>query len=421
MSILDKGLAAIGLERRGKTIDQIAQELDGLRPSRTGIRVSVDTATEVSTVLACASVIANGCGVPDLHVMRRLDGENTEKARDDAAYRVFHRRPNEFQTAIEFRTQLTLHAALTGRGLAIPTFGTRGQLLELLPVLPHMVTNQTLRRWELEYLIADEFGPIGKFRHDQLFVIRNRMWDQISGLSAVRKAREAIGLALSAEENVAGLQRHGHKPGGILTTEQKLSKEAIDRLKSAWEKGTTGKNAYKTPVLDGGMEYKQMAMTAVDAQTNETRRLQIEEICRVFEVFPQIVGHTDKTATFASAEAFFSAHNRLTVGKWQKIWCEAGDEFLLDGKGPLFLEFDNRNMNAASLKDRGEYYGKALGAGGSPAWMTQNEVRAELGLPPKEGGDKLPKPTNAIMDGGEGENDDENGENDDDGAENGEI
>jgi len=91
--------------------------------------------------------------------------------------------------------------------------------------------------------------------------------------------------------------------------------------------------------------------------------------------------------------------NRLTIGKWQKNWVEKTDEFILDGDGPLFAEFDNRLMNGASLKDTGEYYAKALGAGGAPPWMTQNEVRAEHGLPPISGGDELFKPTNAVISG----------------------
>jgi hypothetical protein len=32
----------------------------------------------------------------------------------------------------------------------------------------------------------------------------------------------------------------------------------------------------------------------------ETRRLQVEEVCRAFGVFPIMVGHSDKAATFAS-------------------------------------------------------------------------------------------------------------------------
>jgi hypothetical protein len=47
-----------------------------------------------------------------------------------------------------------------------------------------------------------------------------------------------------------------------------------------------------------------------------------------------------------------------------------------------------------AAKDRAEYYAKALGSGGSPAWMTQNEVREDDGLDPLDGGDELPRPTN---------------------------
>ncbi len=385
------------LFRRSKSIDQIAKELDELGRSRQGTRaVTNKTALEVTTVLACVDAIASGCAVPDLHVMRDLGENKKERARNEKIYRVLHRRPNEFQTAMEFRETLTMHAALTGNGFALPV-KVKGEVVELLPVLPEWVTIEQSRRYEIKYRINDEFGPLGVFDHDQIFHLRNRSWDRVQGLSAVKLAREAIGLSMAAEDNVSSLQKRAGKPGGILTTEKRLGPETIARLKTAWKTATTGKNAYSTPVLDQGTKYLQTAMTAVDQQTLETRRMQVEEICRAYGVFPQIVMHTDKTATFASAEAFFSAHSRLTVGKWQKNWAEKLDEFVLDGGGPLFVEFDNRALNAASLKDTGEYYAKALGSGGAPPWLTQNEVRADLGYPPMSGGDELFKPTNAIL------------------------
>lgn len=392
-----------------KKIDQIATEIDGgLSRKSAGQIVNRSTALDVTTVLACVDAIATGCAMPEMYVMRDLGGGQKERAKDDPAYRVLNRRPNEWQTAMEFRETLTMHAALTGNGYAIPT-KVDGKLSELLPVLPHMVVINQLSRYEFEYLVTDEFGMVGRFRHDQIFHLRNRSWDRVQGLDAVSKARAAIGLSMAAEENVASLQAHGGKPGGLLSTDQKLAPETVERLKLAWEKGTTGKNAYRTPVLDAGIKYSQMAMTAVDQQTLETRRMQVEEICRAFGVFPQIVMHTDKTATFASAEAFFAAHTRLTIGKWQANWRQKLDEFVLDGAGPLFVEFDNRELNAAPLKDRGTYFAQALGAGGGPPWMTQNEVRAELGLPPKAGGDELFRPTNAVI----GENGKDDEENDD--------
>lgn len=39
-------------------------------------------------------------------------------------------------------------------------------------------------------------------------------------------------------------------------------------------------------------------------------------------------------------------------------------------------------MMRGDFKDQAENHAKALGAGGTPAWMTQNEVRAELGMNP---------------------------------------
>lgn len=292
---------------------------------------------------------------------------------------------------------LTLHAAITDNGFALPTYDTDGKLLELLPLMPHWVTIEQSRRYQIQYRVTDEFGQVGVFEPDRIFHLRNRCWEQIRGLDSVRAAREAIGLSMAAEDNISFLQKQGGKPGGILTTDNALSAEVVNKLQQEWASGTTGKNAYKTIILDNGLKYHAMAMTAVDQQTLETRRMQVEEICRAFGVFPQIVMHTDKTATFASAEAFFAAHSRLTIGKWQKNWAEKLDEFVLDGEGPLFVEFDNRALNGASLKDTGEYYARALGAGGAPPWMTQNEVRAERGLPPKPSGDELFKPSNAVI------------------------
>ena len=44
-------------------------------------------------------------------------------------------------------------------------------------------------------------------------------------------------------------------------------------------------------------------MTGVDQQLIETRKHQIEEICRAFRVMPIMVGFSDKAATYASARS----------------------------------------------------------------------------------------------------------------------
>jgi HK97 family phage portal protein len=127
-----------------------------------------------------------------------------------------------------------------------------------------------------------------------------------------------------------------------------------------------------------------MTMTSVDAQYIETRRMQIEEIARVFRVQPIMMMQADKAATFASAEQMFRNHLVHTLGPWIARFEEAANRDILANETGLRVDLDERNLLRGDFKDQAEYYAKALGAGGTPAWMTQNEVRAEIGLNPVE-------------------------------------
>ena len=184
-------------------------------------------------------------------------------------------------------------------------------------------------------------------------------------------------------------------PGGVLSVKSKLDDAAVTRLKAAWVQHQEGlRNKFKTAVLDMDATWTPMAATGVDSQHLETRRFQIEEICRAMRVFPQMVGHTDKTATFASAEAFFLAHVIHSLMPWIRRWEEKIDATLLADvkEDNLAAYFNVRALLRGDATSTSNYYKAALGAGNAPAWMTQDEVRDCEGLNPM-GGDaaKLPE------------------------------
>jgi HK97 family phage portal protein len=155
-------------------------------------------------------------------------------------------------------------------------------------------------------------------------------------------------------------------------------------------------NAGKPLILDRAAKYIQTAMSGVDAQHIETRKHQIEEICRHFRVIPIMVGYSDKTSTYASAEQMFIAHVVHTITPWATRFEQSAEAALLNDD--LDIKLDLKGLMRGAAKDRAEYYAKALGSGGSPAWMTPNEVREDDGLDAIEGGDELPKlPTPASQ------------------------
>lgn len=386
------------------TYDQVANLIDGAGGSVPGGPVVTEkTALQVSTVLACVKTIADGCATPDLHVYREMPDGRRQKATNIPEYRLLARRPNEWQTSLEWRRQMTLHAALTGTGLSLKVRGSNRRVSELIPIMPGRWDVRKISRYELRYRCWDEFGMIGEFTPDEVFLLQGVQWDWMNSLNAVSLARSAIGLAQASERSQSSMHANALRPSGVYSVDGNLNEEQYTRL-TGWLKKQSGpENAGRPMVIDRAAKWFSTAMSGVDAQHVETRRLQVEEICRGYGVFPIMVGHSDKSATFASSEAFFGAHVKHTLAPWHKAWTQRMDEMLLDGAGPLFAEFDVRYLMAGSMKDRAQWARTMAEMG----IYTRNEIRDEEGKDPLPGLDEPLTPMN-MTSGKEKVQDDEN-------------
>lgn len=386
MSWIDR---LFGRKAKELTYDQIADMIDSARGgSVSGVVVNDQTALQVSTVLACVKVIADGCATPQLHVYREKPDQTRERAVNIPEYRLLARRPNEWQTSFEWRRQMTLHAALTGAGLSIKVRGDNRRVRELIPVQPGRWDVRKVARYELRYRCWDDHGYIGEFTPDDVFILQGIQWDWGVPLNALQLARSAVGLAIANERTQASLHENGLRPTGSYSVSGNLSKEQYDALTAHLRE--KAKRPHEPLVLDRDAKWTQHTISGADAQAVEQRRLQVEEICRTFGVFPIMVGHSDKSATFASSEAFFAAHVKHTLAPWHKAWTQRIDEMLLDGSGPLFAEFDTRYLMAGAMRDRAQWARTMAEMG----IYTRNEIRDEEGKDPLPGLDEPLTPLN---------------------------
>jgi HK97 family phage portal protein len=323
---------------------------------------------------------------------RRLPAENL------SLYELLNDSPNEWMTSYDFFEAMGLHLTFCGNFFAFKNI-TRGRIVELLPYEPQTVT-VTRKSWETFYEVTTADGKKNPVPAANMWHVRGPSWNTWYGLEGVRLAREAIGLALATEQHGAQTFKNGTSLSGILTTDQVLSKEKAKELREAWVEQYAGlQKAGGTAVTWGGLKYQVIAMMNDQAQFNETRRMQIEEVCRSLRIMPIMVGHTsDKASTYASAEQMFLAHAIYSMGPWYRRIEKSIDKFLLtpeERKTGCYTKFIINALMRSAARDRGEYYGKALGSGGSPAWMTPDEIRELEELDPMGGeAAKLPTPTN---------------------------
>lgn len=364
-------------------------------PAKSGATVNATSALECTTALACVQAIACGVAMLPLDIYRPREGGGRDVATDEPLWDFFAGQPNEWQTWPEWIETTLMHAVLCGDGISfINRPNPRGPIRELIPLAPGSVSVEQRQGYDLAYHLVLADGRSLTVGRDQVFHLRSPSWNAYSGLDATKLAREAIGLALATEEAHARLHANGARPGGILTTEQRLTRDQVDELRAAWQQTQGGlSNAMRTAVLSSGLKWEPMGMTGVDAQHIETRRFQIEEICRAFGVYPAMVGHSDKASTYASAEQFFIANVVYSLGRWTRRFEERIRVDLMtreERQRRLYAKFSLQALMRGDARTRSDFYSALITLG----VLTRNEARGLEDLNPIPGLDEPLRPLN---------------------------
>lgn len=361
---------------------------DGLQ-SASGATVNARTALRNPAMFRAVSLISGAMGMLPLHV---LDAETKEKAKGHPLYRLLHRRPNGWQSAYDFRSLMQLRAltsdrpatALIIRSRQIRT--NRDEVVRLIPLDPDRVQVKQRPDWTVVYEYQPPEGGRRTFASGEILHLKGLSLDGLNGVSLVRQARDAIGLALSAELAAGRLFKNGVLAPGKFTHPGKLSDGAYQRLKASLGEHEGAEGAGKTMILEEGMKFEAAGSSAKDAELAALRKMQVEEIARVTGV-PRPLLMVDETSWGSGIQALGQFFVMYALNPWFAAWQQASELSLLadDEVDRFSIEFNADALLKGSTKDQGDFFAKALGAGGQRPWMTQDEVRKLSNLPPKGG------------------------------------
>lgn len=337
-----------------------------------GVYIDADTALKISTVWACVQLLAETIAALPLSVYRRTAGEERERARNNPLYEVLHDRPNATQTAAEFREMMTGHVLMRGDAYAQIVPGMRGAVDQLIPIHPDRVQVEKLPNGRLRYQVQQDDGQKRPFNQEDIFHLRGPSRDGITGMSVVDYARDSFGMTVAAERYGGRFFRNDSKPGGVLRTPNKLSKEAGERLKARWEAAHTSASQHRVAVLEEGLEWQQVGISPDEAQFLETREFQAEDVCRWFRVPPHMVGLTSKATSWGSGiEQMSMGFVTYTLMPWLTRWTETISRDLIIAPQTYFAEFQLAGLLRGDVASRYSAYAIARQWG----WLNVNEIR----------------------------------------------
>ena len=222
---------------------------------------------------------------------------------------------------------------------------------------------------------------MGKEYRDYNFIklLRNTK-DGASGVGLTSEIGKELESAYKALMYQLTLMSKGGNKKGFLKSQVKLSQEAIDKLKKAWNSMyNSDENSDNVVMLNNGLEFQEASNTSVEMQINESKKTFNDEINNMFHIYPNNFLQTYKEAIFPIVKAFEIALNR--------------DLLLEREKRNYFFLFDPKEVLRVSLKERYEAYKLAKETG----FMTLNEIRKAENMEPVDGLDVVNVGLGAVL------------------------
>lgn len=362
-------------------------DVDFLGGSNSGVRVDELRAMQTSAVYACVKILAETVASLPLHLYKKGKNGKNEQAEQHPLFCCLYESPNEEMTSFEFRETMMTSVLLWGNAYA-RIIRKKGHVSELWYLKPQ---NMTVERdsvtHRIKYTYSDDVtNQTVVYRPEQVFHLKGLSLDGVKGISPIAQAREAVGLALATEEYGAKFFGNGARPGGVLEHPGILKDP--EKLRESWNKVYQGtRNSHKVAVLEEGMKYHSIGIAPEDAQFLETRKYQVNEICRIFRVPPHLVGDLDR-ATFSNIEHQSIEFVQHTIRPWLVRWEQEISRSLLDESERLlyFARFNVDGLLRGDYKSRMEGY--AIGR--QNGWLSINDIRRleDMSLVPADkGGD----------------------------------
>lgn len=359
-----------------------------------GVPVNDQTAMQVIALYACVRILANTLASLPMRAMQARDGILVPVDRQPTIVvdPFGGASTAAWPTRRDGVKQLAVSAALRGNGYAVVTARdylfrpTRISVAHPDTVKVDADHDTGARTYKVNHIEIDTV--------DMVHIMGLSMPGAITGMSPVSYARQAIGLALAAEEFGARFFGDGAHLSGVIEVDQDLDKTGARKMKETWEASHTGlKNAHAVGILSAGAKWKQITVPPEDAQFLGTRAAANLDMAMLMGIPPHMLGQVDRTTSWGTGiEQQNIGFLAYTMADWLQMFEDAWTGMLPRGQSAVI---DTRRLQRTDTAGR-----MASGVQARTGnIMTINELRADENLPPVKGGDDIFVPLNSAHNG----------------------
>jgi HK97 family phage portal protein len=294
----------------------------GIHPTASGAYVNPRLAENLATVTACIGAVASAMASLPPYVYRGAPGGRTELP--DHPVARLTRRPNGNQTWPDWMEWLLSQVLAHGNAICAIEYDGAGRPSALVPIPWGNVQMFLLPSGRLAYDVVQYVAPWGgtgrprRLLDGEVFHLRDRSDDGLTGRSRISRAPEVLGNAIALQDWNSAMWQNQATPSGAVEIEASLNEPQFQRLRAQFERTYTGThNARRVLILDNKAKWQALSVSPEDAEVLASRRFSVEELCRLYQVPPPIVqDYTHNTFTNSQQAALWFA--QFSLAPWAK-------------------------------------------------------------------------------------------------------
>jgi HK97 family phage portal protein len=254
---------------------------------------------------------------------------------------------------------------------------------ELWPIRPDTSVMQKVkgkRLGEIEKYVYRSSGQVTDYPPEMVLDLPcfNPI-DDLRGLSPLAVASLGVGIGNEGRLWNYSLLKNSARPPGGFFSDQSLSDAQYERLKAQVEEKFMGsRNAGKPFLGDGGLKWQSMALTPADMDWKGQMRMSTIDVCRVFNVAPELIGDSENKTYSNYKEARESLYHEAVLPLMDYL-CDEFNQWLspMYGDG-VILDYDRDDIEALQ-EDRDKIWKRATD-GIDRAILTPAQAAIMLGL-----------------------------------------
>lgn len=328
----------------------------------------------LSAVYAATNMISNSCALLPMKIVTTEGGRKREI--EHPLSKVLNLRPSTKYNHFNFIKLLIEAAILKGNGYAFIERDENLNVKQLHLLDPDFVTPAIQADGTVKYLVSGMSQAIDAINMIHIYMHLDNTY---RGISTIKYADMTLHGAAAAEKHSENFFKSGAGLMGVLKSSAPMTNEQKRQAAESWRMSITNTQGGGVAILPQGLDFQAIAISPEDSQLLETRKYNVVEIARFFNISPvKLFDYSN--VSYSTLEQTNLSYLQDTILPFTQLM---EDEFNLklfkpSEVGRIMVDFDYSVLVQTDKNTEAEYYTKLLTNG----VLTINDVRSKLGFEP---------------------------------------